>query len=1255
MKRVSLYILLAILLTFAGGSWFVLHTQWGLQRTYELVRHSLPGKLTIQSLEGKLLGPIIFTDINYVDRGINLQLDRLELDWQAMSLFTGTLRFNQFYAHGLTLQLSENARQNDTKPITGFALPLTIEVLDARLTEAHIVTEQQQAFFIKQILLQGTAIENAVHLTQLDIETDSFDLTTTGKFGLNDRQPVKLHTVWTVRYNNFVPLTGKGSISGSLAQLDLEQSIVQPGLDVMLQGSLSNIFSQLEWNLSLDIRQFTAQQVTSSWPALTVKGKVTSSGHLDAFRLAGMLSNSLPEYGTIQSEFDISAKPDVWHFITLKAKHSPTQGSLEASGDWYPGPDLGSLVFSGSWNQLLFPLSSTQTTHRYRSEKGTFAVSGSLADYLISADADLTGPQLPDMQLTLNGQGDQQQIKIPVINIQTLEGKITGNARAGWRPNLHWETTLQAQNLNPSMQWHDWPGRLNAQFHAYREGTNATPFTTMELKSLSGELRGYPVESHGAVSWGNRNVKVTDVRLNIGDSHFSMAGGRDEIWNLQVELTSPNLNALWPYSKGSLDLSSTIKGPRLTPHIIAKITGDKLAIEDYRIGKLAGNFDIDLQTDERFITSFTASEIEKGSRQWQSVSFGADGTRTQHLMKLEIRQETDVAKLVAQAGLDAQQVWSGEITQTVFNVKNLGEWQQARPAPFRVAVNQAMLGPWCLTQPGAHICLDGQHMQNSWKANLDGKNLPLTILENWAPTQLKFQGKTDIAASLHYLAKEQLTGDLLISTPDGFELLVTDKEQSFHFGPGKLQMSLLETGLEARIALPFDPLGDFAFEINLPNWNALAGVQPSQALQGHLKATLTSLAHLNGFFLDYPNLTGSLNAELRLGGTIASPLITGKTRLNHASVEIPALGIKLDEMNFQAVSQTGSQVDYQFTARSGKSAPLSVIGSTQLHMAEGWPTRLNIRGIDFQVANLPDIKINISPQLDMKLQGRRIDLNGEIAVPHARFRPRTLPASSVSSSQDVVIVDAGGLPAIEEHWKIYSHVRIILGEHVNFDGFGLRGEVSGNLLVIDEPGKLTVGQGEIKITEGTYKAYGQDAKIRRGRLMFANTVIDNPGIDLEAVREVDSVTAGVRVRGTLKQPELSLFSEPAMAESDIISYFLLGHPLETTESDQEAQLQKALLAARLAGGELFIDQTGIYSIVDELSFETSNTTEQTSLVIGKYLSPKLYVRYVTGIIESSNIVEIQYKLSKYFRIQTEAGYRGSTSVTGADIYYTIEY
>ena len=1255
MKRATIYVTLTILLFIVGSLWFVLNSQWGLERIYELVRYSIPGKLDIHSLRGKLLGPITFSGISYIDNNVNIKLERLVFDWQADRLLVGTLRVTKLDAESLTVQLTDASGQDKSGPPSSFVLPFTIEILDARLKGASIIIGQQQPFLITQLILQGTAHENSVQITQLSIESERFDLMSKGKVGFDSAYPVELHTIWSAKFDGYTPLKGTGTFTGSLTQLELEQTIKQPGLDVTLHGLLTDVISHLGWNLSLDVKQFAAQQLAASWPRVSAKGKLKSTGYLDAFSLSGDLVSSLPEQGSLQSIFEITAKPEVWHLTTFKARHTPTDGTLHASGEWRPGPELGTLNLSGGWNQLVLPLSPTRRTHQFSSKTGNFTLNGDLTKYEFEASADLAGHQLPFMQVKLNGHGNQRQVKISDITALTLDGNVTGSAIASWQPQLDWEATLLAQKINPAVQWHDWPGRLNAQLHAYSKGAKDGGIYGVELKTLTGKLRNYPVDAHGSMTWGNKRFDVNDIRLTIGDSRFGMSGGRDEAWKLQAELTAPDLHALWPYSRGKLELRVNVTGPRLTPHIIAKINGEKLIVEDYRIGELAGDFDIDLQSNERFIAMLTANEIASGVRQWQNATINADGTRRQHQIKLELKQETDIIQLVINAGLNEQQVWRGEIAQTIFNVKDFGTWQQNRPAPFSVDANQASIGAWCLTQPGANICLQGERKQNIWNARLDAHNLSLAMLENWAPSHLRLHGSSDIEINLHYIHKDALTGNLLVSIPDGFRLEVADKEQAFQFGVGTIQASLNTDGLKANLHLPAAELGDLALQLNLPYWNALSGLQPNQALTGHFQASLASLAHLNGFFLDYPDLTGSIKTNLRFDGTIGAPVITGETVINQASAVIPALGIKLENISLRAYSKTGSRVDYQLSVRSGKGDPLNITGHTLLQMPDGWPTKLNIRGKNFELANLPSVKLNISPQIDMEVRGRRIDLNGEITVPHARLRPRTLPATSVTSSQDVVIIDEDELPVIEERWKIYSHVRMILGDHVYFDGFGLRGELSGNLLLVDEPGKLTLGQGEIEITEGTYKAYGQDAKIRRGRLMFANTVVDDPAIDLEAVREVDLVIAGVRVRGTLKQPELSLFSEPAMSESDIISYLLLGRPMDTTEGDEGQQLQKALLAARLAGGELFVDQTGIYSYIDELSFEADKMTGQTSLVAGKYLSPKLYMRYVTGIIESSSIVEIHYKLSKYLRIQTEAGYRGSSSVTGADIYYTIEY
>ncbi len=127
-----------------------------------------------------------------------------------------------------------------------------------------------------------------------------------------------------------------------------------------------------------------------------------------------------------------------------------------------------------------------------------------------------------------------------------------------------------------------------------------------------------------------------------------------------------------------------------------------------------------------------------------------------------------------------------------------------------------------------------------------------------------------------------------------------------------------------------------------------------------------------------------------------------------------------------------------------------------------------------------------------------------------------------------------------------------MGKDVRVKALGFDGKPHGSLLITEEPGRVTTAVGEITISEGTYKAYGQDLAISRGRLVFAGGPVDDPGLDVRAARTArDGTVAGVDVRGTLKSPQLSVWSEPPMAQADQLSYLLLGRPLaQATTSER---------------------------------------------------------------------------------------------------------
>jgi translocation and assembly module TamB len=87
----------------------------------------------------------------------------------------------------------------------------------------------------------------------------------------------------------------------------------------------------------------------------------------------------------------------------------------------------------------------------------------------------------------------------------------------------------------------------------------------------------------------------------------------------------------------------------------------------------------------------------------------------------------------------------------------------------------------------------------------------------------------------------------------------------------------------------------------------------------------------------------------------------------------------------------------------------------------------------------------------------------------------------------------------------------------------------------------------------------------------------------------------------------------------------------------------------LASGELLAKQVGSAFQVDEIRIESRSTIDKSTLVVGKYLSPRLYVSYGIGLIEPINTFILRYKLGSKWSMQTETGLH-----TGADLFYTLE-
>jgi translocation and assembly module TamB len=232
-----------------------------------------------------------------------------------------------------------------------------------------------------------------------------------------------------------------------------------------------------------------------------------------------------------------------------------------------------------------------------------------------------------------------------------------------------------------------------------------------------------------------------------------------------------------------------------------------------------------------------------------------------------------------------------------------------------------------------------------------------------------------------------------------------------------------------------------------------------------------------------------------------------------------------------------------------------------------------------------------------------------------------------------------------------ARVRLLFGEEVHVSGSGLEADVEGSLLVIEEPGSVTRGTGELDLGGGSFAAYGAKLQIERGRLVFANSPITSPAIDLRASRRAGDVVAGIDASGTLDNPRVTLWSQPPMPQAEQLSYLVLGRPLNDVGAQEGDTLTRAAQSLGLRGGRYLAKRLGSLFGLEEARIDTGEGGfEQASLVLGKFLSPRLYVAYGVGLFEQgTNSLLVRYLLSKKLTLEASTG-----ESSRADVLYVVE-
>lgn len=995
-----------------------------------------------------------------------------------------------------------------------------------------------------------------------------------------------------------------------------------------LRSGSAHLLAEGELQESWDARwRLDAADLGTVYPA--AQGSLSSQGEISGPRAAPQVSSFITAQGLAYRDYRLAAL-ELLAELDLQG-NLDSELKLEASGLQFGEQVVERIAVQGAGNAERHQLSASVKTPQDRLE---LALAGTW-------DERMWDGELAQLLLQ-SGDFGQWKLAAPVPIRASAQAARLGQlcwigegrlcARGSWE---------QAGEAIAELSLRDVPLAL------------AQPFLPEGVELADGAT----VIGDVAARYDDSGSFATRTDLTVGSIRLTAEGGLREDWDVNWRLEATSLSSVLADAGGGLRSEGTISGPRETPRIASTLTAQALTYQDYQLADLKALADLDLNGANRL--EIEASDVQLGEQIVERIVLQGEGSAERHQLSAAVDiPKTRLELLLSGEWAERRQTWNGQFTQLLLQTTDFGEWRLAEPVPIQASAEAATLGQLCWLGKGRLCAQASWEQAGAIAAELALGSIPLALAQPFLPEGMALSGTLQGEVSGRYSEAGLIIGQAELDLSPGsltYPVAEGDAAVINYQGGPLLRLTADAEGAEGMLNLGLVNLGSIAGSFSLPQFNAANTAPAQQAVGGRLRAQLNDLDMISGFVPELEELQGRVDINLNLDGSIAEPRLEGHARLTDGAATLVSAGIQVQDINFEAQSSGGDSLALTGGAQSGE-GEIRLSGRISLNPDAGFPTTLQIEGERFEAVSIAAARVLVSPDLSVQKQGDRLEVTGEVLIPEATIEPRDLGGDGVevvTVSQDVVIVDAEQqTERQEEGLEVYARVRVILGEDIDIDAFGFTGGIAGSILVIEEPQSVTTATGDLEIVDGEYTAYGQDLTIETGRIIFGGGPVDNPGLDVRAVREADDgVIAGVQVRGTVTEPELTLFSDPPMEEANTLSYLLLGRPLDQAGSGEGDLLLKAASSLGLKGGDALASRIGNTFGLDEVGVESESGLENSALVIGKYLSPRLYINYSRGLFSSSDTLGILYSLTDNLSISTEVG---SESGTGADILYTIE-
>jgi translocation and assembly module TamB len=860
-------------------------------------------------------------------------------------------------------------------------------------------------------------------------------------------------------------------------------------------------------------------------------------------------------------------------------------------------PEFDVLINWGSW-----PVSDLEILD------GEIRLHGVASQFTATYDATIALDEQQRYGLSGSAIGNAEGLSEFESHLVGQAGEANLSGTLTWLPEFAAEATANVTNIDPAEFRPELSGKLDATANlAFNNNgeLSAKGFT------IAGILNDAPVRGGGDIRVSAGRQQCLNCEFFVADNRLSVNGSNsNDGLSLSVSLDAPTLRELWPVLGGAAVANAQIEGPINSLRVVGDATLEGLSFDDAELGV--------------FVVSWRGSLVDgEASVNWrfQDLEVVANG-------ELQYKE----------------QELSGVVRDASLAIEQLGQWNLVNEFSFNIADQNVSVdrNDWS----GALGELDVSHLSltdDTLRVGAVARNLPLELGNRLLPKSYQLSGFGNANVDLTRQSGEW-SGNLHWEQADTL-LRVSELNEEVTevvISRAEVDVGLVDGGVIAKANIGIDPGVTGALNLTLDR------LSPDTPMTARLQLQGDDWSWVSAVVPQIDRFDGAIEAGITANGRLNAPEFSGNAEWRDGRLTVPSTNVSFEEIGVVISGAPNGEASIIGSAKAGDGR-LVLDGQLSNLMQATRSASFKITGDGAELTNWPEYHIWGSPDIELTGDADAWHIEGNLDVPRANIELREVPVGAVTLSPDVVVL--GEEDKVAPDTRLTANARLRLGERVRFEGLGLDARLDGDLLFKLADGRPLSAEGRLSLIDGSYEVHGQKLKIEQGELTFTGP-LDDPIVDVRAVRVIETfdgtVKAGIRLRGRAQNLTSSVYSEPAMADSDALSYLVIGRPLNQATESEGRELSGAAFALGLRQAARITDQIGQTLGLDQLAL-SGDGSETMALVAGKQINSRLHARYAYDVFSSLGTLLLRYRMSS--RLTLEAGAGENQSI---DVLYSVE-